>query len=82
MLIDPESCGVLYVDAWLPGLPRATPERDVGKIRTVVSAVAARSGTKMSVATLAQIHIMARGSARAHTREAATIRFGIDDDSA
>jgi len=81
MLVDLESREVLYVDAYLNANLGAMLERDAGRITAVVSAVAARSCTKVSIADLAHIHLMARGGTRVDTLQDATLSFGLDDDS-
>ena len=76
MLLDLETHEILYVDVYLNGRPRARVENDGYDIATLVSAVAGRRNTKVSVAALAMRHVRARGAALVDDPDRATITFG------
>lgn len=80
MLLDLDTHEILYVDVYLSGQPAARVEQDGHDIATLVSAVAARRDTKVSVAALARRHARARGAAVVDDREQATITFGTSAD--
>ena len=81
IVIDLEDCEVLYVDAYLNADWGARVERAAGGITEIVSAVAVRWRSKMSVADLARIHVSARGGTRVDAERDATLSFGLGDDS-
>ena len=72
---------ILYVDVYLNGKPRPTVEANGHDIATLVSAVAGRRHTKVSVADLARRHVRARGATLVDEPEQATITFGTSADS-
>lgn len=76
MLLDLRTHEILYVDVYLNGRPRARVEQDGHDIATLVSAVAGRRNTKVSVAALAMRHVRARGATLVDDPEKATITFG------
>ncbi|MBG0568336.1 TerD family protein [Actinoplanes aureus] len=76
MLLDLDTHEILYVDVYLNGRPRARVEQDGNDIATLVSAVAGRRDTKVSVADLAMRHVRARGATLVDDRSRATITFG------
>ncbi|HLL64142.1 MAG TPA: hypothetical protein VK453_00165 [Micromonosporaceae bacterium] len=76
MLLDLDTHEVLYVDVYLNGKPEARVEQDGHDIATLVSAVAGRRNTKVSVAALALRHVRARGAALVDDPAQATITFG------
>ncbi|MEV7623595.1 hypothetical protein [Actinoplanes sp. NPDC089786] len=76
MLLDLDTHEILYVDVHLNGAPRAHVEREGHDIATLVSAVAARRNTKLSVAALARRHVRVRGAALVTDPAQATITFG------
>ena len=80
MLLDLDTHEILYVDVYLNGQPRARVEQDGHDIATLVSAVAGRRNTKVSVAALAKRHVRARGAALVDDPEQATITFGTNAD--
>jgi hypothetical protein len=79
ILVDLHTDEVLYVDVYLKGDPHAMVERDADEISAIVSAVAARARTKMSVADLALSHATARGAELVGSAAGATLTFGLDD---
>lgn len=68
------------MDVYLNGRPRARVESDGHDIATLVSAVAGRRNTKVSVAALAMRHVRARGAALVGDPGQATITFGTRAD--
>ncbi|WP_229069033.1 hypothetical protein [Actinoplanes sp. DH11] len=80
MLLDLETREVLYVDLYLGGEPQSRVERDGRDIATLVSAVAARRDTKVSVAALAMRHARVRGAGLVDDPAQATITFGTGTD--
>ncbi|GLY93177.1 hypothetical protein Acsp02_04330 [Actinoplanes sp. NBRC 103695] len=81
MLLDLDTHEILYVDVYLNGYPRARAEREGHDIATLVSAVAGRRNTKVSVAHLALRHARVRGAALVDDPARATITFGTDAGS-
>jgi hypothetical protein len=77
MLLDLETREILYVDVYMSSSPRARVEKDGRNIATLVSAVANRRNTKLSVAALAQRHVRARGAALVDDPAQASITFGV-----
>jgi hypothetical protein len=80
MLLDLDTHEILYVDVYLNGQPRARVEQNGHDIATLVSAVAGRRNTKVSVADLALRHVQARGATLVADPEQATITFGTSAD--
>jgi hypothetical protein len=80
MLLDLDTHEILYVDVYLNGPPRARVEQNGHHIATLVSAVAGRRNTKLSVAALALRHVRARGAALVDHPDQATITFGTGAD--
>lgn len=80
MPLDLDTHEILYVDVYLNGPPRARVEQDGHDIATLVSAVAGRRNTKVSVAALALRHVRARGAALVDDPDQATITFGTGAD--
>lgn len=80
MLLDLATNEILYVDVHLNSAPRANVERERFDIATLVSAVAARRNTKLSVAALARRHVRVRGAALVTDPARATITFGATAD--
>ncbi|GAA2634820.1 TerD family protein [Paractinoplanes durhamensis] len=76
MLLDLETHEILYVDVYLQSEPRARVEKDGHDIATLVSAVAGRHHTKVSVAALALRHARVRGAELVDDPAKATITFG------
>jgi hypothetical protein len=80
MLLDLDTHEILYVDVYLNGHPRARVEQAGHDIATLVSAVAGRRNTKVSIAALAMRHARIRGAALVDDPEQATITFGTGTD--
>ena len=80
MLLDLDTREILYVDVYLNSEPQAQVEKDGHGIATLVSAVAGRRNTKVSVAELARRHVRARGAALVDDPDRATITFGTGPD--
>lgn len=80
MLLDLDTNEILYVDVYLNGQPRARVEQNGHDIATLVSAVAGRRHTKVSVAALAIRHARVRGAALVDDPQQATITFGTGAD--
>lgn len=77
-MLDLRTREVVYVDLYLPCVPRARAERDGASIGALVKAVVARRALRTDVAALVGEHVAARGGELVADRALATITVGTD----